>query len=40
MSSDETIETIGMIGLGLLGSALSERLLDGGFSVLGFDLDA
>ncbi|MEZ6053978.1 MAG: NAD(P)-dependent oxidoreductase [Planctomycetaceae bacterium] len=37
MGSDDTI---GLIGLGLLGSALSERLIDGGFSVLGFDLDA
>ena len=29
---------IGLIGLGLLGSALSKRLLDKGFRVLGYDL--
>src|SRR5262245_55307011 len=33
-------ETIGVIGLGLLGTAISERLLQGGFDVVGFDLDA
>ena len=31
---------IGLIGIGLLGSALVERLLAGGFGVTGFDLDA
>jgi len=31
---------IGLIGIGLLGSALAERLLDDGHSVLGFDTDA
>lgn len=30
--------TIGIIGLGLLGSALAERALKGGFSVIGYDL--
>ena len=33
-------EEIGLIGAGLMGSALAERLLAAGFSVLGFDLDA
>lgn len=32
--------TIGIIGLGLLGSALAERLLSQGRAVLGFDLEA
>lgn len=32
-------EPIGMIGLGLLGSALAERLLATGFAVVGYDLD-
>ena len=32
-------ETIGLVGLGLLGSALAERLRDTGFHVLGFDID-
>jgi len=32
-------QTIGVIGLGLLGTALVERLLEGGFSVLGYDVD-
>ncbi len=32
-------ETIGVVGLGLLGTALSERLLQGGFAVAGFDID-
>jgi 3-hydroxyisobutyrate dehydrogenase-like beta-hydroxyacid dehydrogenase len=31
---------VGMIGLGLLGSAIAERLLGRGFRVLGFDLQA
>lgn len=30
--------TIGIVGLGLLGSALAERALNGGFSVVGFDI--
>ncbi|MEK6238821.1 MAG: NAD(P)-dependent oxidoreductase [Planctomycetales bacterium] len=30
---------VGLIGLGLLGSALAERLLAAGFDVIGFDLD-
>ncbi len=32
--------TVGVIGLGLLGSALAERLLKAGFRVIGFDIDA
>jgi putative dehydrogenase len=31
---------IGMIGLGLMGSALSARLIDAGMGVIGFDIDA
>ncbi|MBM3878873.1 MAG: NAD(P)-dependent oxidoreductase [Verrucomicrobia bacterium] len=32
-------ETIGLIGVGLLGTALAERLLGGGFGVAGWDVD-
>src|SRR4051794_225474 len=32
--------TVGMVGLGLVGSALAERFLGAGFAVVGFDLDA
>ena len=32
-------QTIGMTGVGLLGSALAERFLQAGFGVLGFDCD-
>jgi 3-hydroxyisobutyrate dehydrogenase-like beta-hydroxyacid dehydrogenase len=31
---------IGMVGLGLMGSALTERLIGAGFGVAGFDIDA
>lgn len=31
---------VGMIGLGLMGSALSARLIDAGVGVIGFDIDA
>ena len=31
---------IGLIGLGLMGSALAARLIEAGFSVTGFDIDA
>ena len=31
---------IGMIGLGLMGAALSARLIDAGIAVTGFDIDA
>lgn len=33
------MKTIGLVGLGLLGSALAERLLSRGWSVSGFDVD-
>jgi 3-hydroxyisobutyrate dehydrogenase-like beta-hydroxyacid dehydrogenase len=33
------VNTVGMIGLGLLGSAIAERLLLAGYGVLGFDVD-
>ncbi|MGY4574332.1 NAD(P)-dependent oxidoreductase [Bradyrhizobium sp. USDA 3256] len=32
--------SVGMIGLGLMGSALSARLIDAGIGVIGFDIDA
>jgi 3-hydroxyisobutyrate dehydrogenase-like beta-hydroxyacid dehydrogenase len=32
-------DRVGLIGVGLLGTALAERLLSGGFTVLGYDLD-
>ena len=32
--------SVGIIGLGLLGSALAQRLIDAGFSVSGFDVSA
>ena len=32
-------QTIGLVGLGLLGSALAERFRNTGFKVLGFDID-
>ncbi|HEY0967944.1 MAG TPA: NAD(P)-dependent oxidoreductase [Opitutaceae bacterium] len=32
--------TIGLIGVGLIGSAIAERLIAGGFSVMGWDVDA
>jgi len=35
----ESSEPVGLIGIGLLGSALAERLLSAGFEILGFDLD-
>lgn len=35
-----TQSRIGLIGLGLLGSAIAERLLGAGWTVTGFDLDA
>lgn len=34
------MKSIGLVGLGLLGSALAERLLSKGWSVSGFDVDA
>ncbi|MGQ9729758.1 MAG: NAD(P)-binding domain-containing protein [Candidatus Zipacnadales bacterium] len=33
-------ETIGLVGIGLVGSALAERLLATGFRVIGYDLEA
>jgi 3-hydroxyisobutyrate dehydrogenase-like beta-hydroxyacid dehydrogenase len=32
-------QSIGLIGIGLMGTALAQRLLDAGFDVVGFDLD-
>jgi 6-phosphogluconate dehydrogenase (decarboxylating) len=31
---------VGIIGLGLMGAVLSERLIDAEISVIGFDIDA
>ena len=31
--------TVGLVGLGLLGEALAKRLLQGGYQVIGFDID-
>lgn len=36
----DTNQTVGLIGLGLIGTALARRLLDAGFAVVGFDVDA
>lgn len=36
----EAAERIGLVGLGLLGSALAGRVLEAGFEVLGFDIDS
>lgn len=35
-----TTECIGIIGLGLVGSALAEQLLERGYAVVGYDIDA
>ncbi len=32
--------TVGLIGIGLMGAALARRLLDAGYQVVGFDVDA
>src|SRR5262245_49002732 len=37
---DASDRTVGLIGLGLVGSALAERFLAAGFVVVGHDLDA
>lgn len=37
--SDESKETIGVVGLGVMGSAMSGHLLDAGFTVWGYDID-
>jgi 3-hydroxyisobutyrate dehydrogenase-like beta-hydroxyacid dehydrogenase len=34
------VETVGLIGIGRLGSAIAERLLAAGFDVVGYDLNA
>ncbi len=34
------VQPVGMVGLGLLGSAIAERLLNAGFTVIGFDVNA
>jgi 3-hydroxyisobutyrate dehydrogenase len=37
--TDLATNTIGLMGLGLLGEALARRLLQGGYQVVGFDID-
>jgi 3-hydroxyisobutyrate dehydrogenase-like beta-hydroxyacid dehydrogenase len=36
----EAFETVGVVGLGLIGTAVSARLIEAGFDVLGYDVDA
>jgi len=36
----DTNKTVGLIGLGLIGTALARRLLGAGYAVVGFDVDA
>ena len=38
MKHDNNARPIGVIGLGFIGSALAERLLDAGFEVVGYDI--
>ena len=39
-SSDAvTVETVGLVGVGLLGQAIASRLLTAGYSVIGWDTD-
>src|SRR5947209_727723 len=33
-------QSVGLIGIGLMGEAFARRLIDAGFTVLGFDLEA
>ena len=33
-------DTIGIVGLGLMGSVLARRLIAAGFDVVGYDIDA
>jgi 3-hydroxyisobutyrate dehydrogenase-like beta-hydroxyacid dehydrogenase len=40
ISPASSTPSIGLIGLGLMGTAFATRLLHGGFSVLGYDVDA
>jgi 3-hydroxyisobutyrate dehydrogenase-like beta-hydroxyacid dehydrogenase len=37
MGESDTAQTVGIIGIGLLGSAIADRLLAAGYSVCGFD---
>ncbi|MBL6958499.1 MAG: NAD(P)-dependent oxidoreductase [Rhodospirillales bacterium] len=39
MTADGKPETIGLIGLGLVGTAIAEHLLEAGYGVIGFDID-
>jgi len=39
MSTQGQFKTIGVVGLGLIGTAVSQRLIDAGLDVLGFDVD-
>lgn len=33
-------QTVGLVGLGLVGTAIARRLLEGGYDVIGFDIDS
>jgi 3-hydroxyisobutyrate dehydrogenase-like beta-hydroxyacid dehydrogenase len=39
VSEGEEMEAIGLIGVGLMGSAMASRFTAGGFEVIGFDID-
>ena len=39
MCSDENSKSVGLIGLGLVGSAIAEHLLGAGHRVIGYDID-
>jgi 3-hydroxyisobutyrate dehydrogenase-like beta-hydroxyacid dehydrogenase len=35
-----TLPSVGLIGLGLMGEVYARRLIEAGFDVIGFDIDA
>ncbi len=39
MQKTDTPRTVGLVGLGLVGTAISEHLISGGYRVIGFDID-
>ena len=39
MSDSDVSEAVGLIGLGLLGTALAQRLMESGYRVTGYDID-
>ena len=36
--TDKSKETVGMIGLGIMGHAMSKNLIESGFTVVGYDI--